>query len=122
MSIHVSFVLAVSDLAAERVFYRDVLGLGDPVLNSNVWVEFALGDGSSFCLEKAPAGRDTIPGNGHTGLLFVVDSVDEFDKRYREHGFEGESVGIPCEQTGIHARQYPDPEGNLFRVTDSRLR
>ena len=40
----------------------------------------------------------------------------------RERGFEGESVGIPCEHLGMHARQYPDPEGNLFRVTDSRLR
>ena len=38
MSIHASFVLNVSDLGAERAFYRDVVGLGDPVLNSNIWV------------------------------------------------------------------------------------
>ena len=122
MSIHASFVLTVSDLGAERAFYRDVVGLGDPVLNSNVWVEFDLGDGSSFCLEKPAPGKNTPPQNGRSSFLFVVDSVEEFDKRYRERGFEGESVGIPCEHLGMHARQYPDPEGNLFRVTDSRLR
>ena len=122
MSIHASFVLAVSDLPAQRAFYRDVVGLGDPVLNSNVWVEFDLGDGSSFCLEKASANLAALPPGGRTAFLFLVDSVDEFDRRYRERGFEGESVGIQCEHAGMHARQYPDPEGNLFRVTDRRLR
>lgn len=122
MSIHASFVLAVSDLSAERAFYRDVVGLGDPVLNSNVWVEFALDDGSSFCLEKATGDKAALPPVGRTGFLFFVESLDDFDKRYREHGFDGESAGIPCDQTGFHARQYPDPEGNLFRVTDRRLR
>ena len=122
MSIHASFVLTVSDLGAERAFYRDVVGLGDPVLNSNVWVEFDLGDGSSFCLEKTVPGKAVPPQNGRSSFLFLVDSVDEFDKRDREHGFDGESVGIPCEHFGMHARQYPDPEGNLFRVTDRRLR
>ena len=122
MSIHTSFVLNVSDLGAERAFYRDVVGLGDPVLNSNVWVEFDLGSGCSFCLEKTLPGKSPAQQNGRTSFLFVVDSVADFDKRYREHGFEGESVGIPCEHLGMHARQYPDPEGNLFRVTDSRLR
>ena len=122
MSIRASFVLTVSDLGAERAFYRDVVGLGDPVLNSNVWVEFDLGDGSSFCLEKTAPGKTAPPQNGRSSFLFTVDSVDEFDKRYRERGFEGESVGIPCEHLGMHARQYPDPEGNLFRVTDRRLR
>jgi len=122
MSIHASFVLTVTDLGAERAFYRDVVGLGDPVLNSNVWVVFDLGSGSSFCLEKTAPGKGTPPQNGRSSFLFVVDSVADFDKRYREHGFEGESVGIPCEHLGMHARQYPDPEGNLFRVTDRRLR
>jgi len=122
MSIQASFVLAVSDLGAERAFYRDVVGLGDPVLNSNVWVEFDLGNGCSFCLEKPAPGKTPAQPNGRTSFLFLVDSVAEFDKRYREYGFGGESADIPCEHLGMHARQYPDPEGNLFRVTDSRLR
>ena len=51
MTTRASFVLSVADLAAERAFYRDVVGLGEPVMNSNVWVEFKLDGGASFCLE-----------------------------------------------------------------------
>ena len=122
MTPRASFVLSVTDIATERAFYRDVVGLGDPVMNSNVWVEFKL-DGSSFCLEQAAANKPTLPPHGRTEFLFFIDSLDEFEKRYRSFGPATASAeGVPCEQMGIRAIQYPDPEGNLFRVTDRRLR
>ena len=34
MTSRACFVLSVADLAAERAFYRDVVGLGEPVMNS----------------------------------------------------------------------------------------
>ena len=114
------FVLSVADIAAERVFYRDVVGLGEPVMNSNVWVEFRLDGACSFCLEQANANKAPRPAQGRAGFLFFVDSIEEFAKRYLESPFRGESEGIPCEQTGYRAVQYSDPEGNLFRVTDKR--
>ena len=115
------FVLSVADLAAERAFYRDVVGLGEPVMNSNVWVEFKLDGGTSFCLEQAAPNKPPLPPHSRTEFLFFVDSLEEFEKRYRAYGFEGNTAeGVPCGQTGIHAVQYPDPEGNLFRVTDRR--
>ena len=112
------FVLSVADLAAERAFYRDVVGLGEPVMNSNVWVEFKLDGGTSFCLEQAAPNKPPLPPHGRTEFLFIVDSLDEFEKRYRSHGIANAPEGVPCGQVGIHAVQYPDPEGNLFRVTD----
>ena len=123
MTPRISLVLQVSDLAAERAFYRDVVGLGEPVMNSNVWVEFKLNEGASFCLEQAAPNKAPLPPHGRTEYLFLVDSLEEFEKRYHEHSFQGEPAeGVPCGQTGIHAVQYPDPEGNLFRVTDRRHR
>ena len=116
------FVLSVADLAAERAFYRDVVGLGEPVMNSNVWVEFKLDGGSSFCLEQTAPNKPPLPPHGRTEFLFFVDSLDEFEKRYRSHTPVDAPEGVPCGQIGIHAVQYPDPEGNLFRVTDCRLR
>ncbi len=118
MTAHASFLLSVADIAAQRAFYRDVVGLGEPVMNSNVWVEFKLDGGSSFCLEQASPNKPHLPPHGRTEFLFVVDSLDEFEKRYRSHCHEDAPEGIPCGQMGIHAVQYPDPEGNLFRVTD----
>ena len=117
----ISLVLTVADIAAERTFYRDVVGLGEPVMNSNVWVEFKLDGGASFCLEQAAPNKPTLPPHSRTEFLFFVDSLDEFEKRYQALRLHGNSVeGVPCGQTGIHAVQYPDPEGNLFRVTDKQ--
>lgn len=115
------FVLSVSDLAAERAFYRDVVGLGEPVMNSNVWVEFKLDGACSFCLEQAAPGKAPLPAQGRTGFLFFVDSVDEFAKRYLASPPPGAAEGIPCEHTGFRSVQFSDPEGNLFRVTDKHL-
>ena len=122
MTPRISLVLLVSDLAAERAFYRDVVGLGEPVMNSNVWVEFKLGE-CSFCLEQAASSKAPLPPHSRIEFLFFVDSLEEFEKRYRAHNFEGNTAeGVPCEQTGVRTVQYPDPEGNLFRVTDRRHR
>ena len=118
MTAHASFVLSVTDIAAQRKFYRDVVGLGEPVMNSNVWVEFRLDGGSSFCLEQAAPNKPPLPPQGRTQFLFFVDSLDEFEKRYRSQGPSDAPEGIRCEQTGIRAVSYQDPEGNLFRVTD----
>lgn len=120
MKARISLVLQVADIAVERAFYRDVVGLGEPVMNSNVWVEFKLDGGTSFCLEQAAPNMPDLPPHGRTQFLFFVDSLDEFDKRYHERNPEDAPDGIPCGQTGIHAVQYPDPEGNLFRVTDKQ--
>lgn len=120
MKARINLVLQVADIAAERAFYRDVVGLGEPVMNSNVWVEFMLDGGCSFCLEQAASSKAPRPAQGRAGFLFFVDSVEEFEKRYLASPFRGASEGIPCEQTGFRAVQYPDPEGNLFRVTDKR--
>ena len=122
MTSRISLVLSVADIATERAFYRDVVGLGEPVMNSNVWVEFKLDGGASFCLEQAAPNTPLPPPHGRTEFLFFVDSLDEFEKRYRTQDFKGAADGVPCEHTGIHAVQYPDPEGNLFRVTDRRHR
>ena len=118
MTPRISLVLTVADIAAERAFYRDVVGLGEPVMNSNVWVEFKLDGGASFCLEQTDSSKAPLPPHSRIEFLFFVDSLDEFEKRYRAQGFPGASEGTPSAQTGIRAVQYADPEGNLFRVTD----
>ena len=120
MTHHASFVLSVADIAAERAFYRDVVGLGEPVVNSNVWVEFKLDGGCSFCLEQTAPNKAPVPPHGRIEFLFFIDSLDDFDARYHELGLPNAAEGIPCGQMGVRAVQYPDPEGNLFRVTDKR--
>ena len=120
MTAHASFVLSVADIAAERAFYRDVVGLGEPAMNSNVWVEFKLDGGASFCLEQVAPNKPPLPPHSRTEFLFFIDSLEEFEKRYRSQVNTDAPEGVPCGQMGFHAVQYPDPEGNLFRVTDKQ--
>ena len=117
MTSRASFVLSVADIAVERAFYRDVVGLGEPVMNSNVWVEFRIGV-CSFCLEQAAPNKAPLPPHSRIEFLFFVDSLDAFEERYRALEIPGATEGVPCGQMGIRAIQHSDPEGNLFRVTD----
>ena len=120
MSSRANFVLSVADIPAERAFYRDVVGLGEPVMDSNVWVEFKLDGGCSFCLEQAAPNKAPLPPHSRIEFLFFVDSLDDFESRYHALGFKNATEGSPCGQMGLRAVQYPDPEGNLFRVTDKK--
>ncbi|NQZ59453.1 MAG: VOC family protein [Lentisphaeraceae bacterium] len=38
-------IISVADLDRARAFYRDVLGLGAPVVDSNHWIEFQMENG-----------------------------------------------------------------------------
>lgn len=120
MTHRASFVLSVTDIAAERAFYRDIVGLGEPVVDSNVWVEFKLDENASFCLEQAARSKAPLPPHGRIEFLFFIDSLDDFAQRYRASAHGNVPEGVPCGQMGIRAVQYPDPEGNLFRVTDTQ--
>ena len=52
MKARIHLVLQVADIAAARAFYRDVVGLGEPVMNSNVWVEFKLDGTAAEALQQ----------------------------------------------------------------------
>lgn len=115
---HSVFILSVCDLPASRLFYRDILGLGDPSLDSNFWVEFSLSDGASFCLEQSA--QIPPPPPGRIACLFEVHSVEEFRKRYEDHGFISEADSAPHQIFGISAYAFTDIEKNTFWVTDER--
>ena len=50
-----SLILKVNDLDGCRIFYRDLLGLGEPVFDSTSAVVFLLGEKLTLMLEKSAA-------------------------------------------------------------------
>lgn len=66
--------VSVPDLDSARRFYRDVLGLGEPVydLPDAGWIEFRTG-GASGNLALTKAAPDWTPGTGTTVVLDVAD-------------------------------------------------
>ena len=48
-------LIRVADLDQQRIFYRELLMLGNPLVDSAFWVEFSAPDGTRIILEKSEA-------------------------------------------------------------------
>ena len=46
-------LIRVANLDQQRIFYRELLMLGNPLVDSAFWVEFAAPDGTRIILEKS---------------------------------------------------------------------
>ncbi|MDT8390689.1 MAG: hypothetical protein RRC34_09310 [Lentisphaeria bacterium] len=112
-------VIRCRHLNAMRVFLGETVGLGAPVVDSNIWLEYQL-PGCDMILaveqdDTAQGDRDSAVGN--VAWCLRVDDVSAFEKRMTESGFgpEGETQ-IPGQGRSLIFR---DPEGNCFFVRDS---
>lgn len=112
-----AFLVRVSDLDSCRIFYRDVVGLGAPVMDSGCWVEFRSG-GAVVCLEKCEWGEKVPPASGRVALMLTVASMEAFSKRMMEAGYpEGADS---ADRFGYRVKCCSDPEGNLLYVTERK--
>ena len=79
-SVQAAFLVRVSDLDRCRTFYRDVIGLGAPVMDRGCWVEFRSG-GTTILLEKCEWGEQVPPASGRIAFMLTVSSIEAFFKR-----------------------------------------
>lgn len=106
--------ISVPDLDAARVFYRDTLGLGEPVydLPDAGWIEFATGAASGN-LSVTAAEDGWAPSTGTTVVLNVADchaAVAELRRR-----------GVACEDPVVFPgfvtfASFRDPFGNRLQM------
>jgi predicted enzyme related to lactoylglutathione lyase len=106
--------IAVPDLDAARTFYRDVLGLGEPLydLPDAGWIEFGTG-GRGGNLSVTKADGDFRPSTGTTLVLNVADchtAVDALRKR-----------GVKCDDAEVFPgfvtfANFYDPFGNRLQM------
>ena len=117
--IQTAFLIRVSDFDKCRTFYRDVVGLGSPVMDSGCWIEFRSA-GTAVLLEKCDWGEDVPPASGRIALMLTVDSLEEFSKRMVQAGY------AECEDSadrfGYCVKCCRDPEGNLFYITERKTK
>lgn len=105
-------VLKVENLASARVFYRDILNLGPPAVDSNFWVEFKLGDGTALILEEAIQGEKLPYCRGRIAWVCKVQDFKATVAKLREKGHE--PVAEDTERGGVKVLPFCDPEGNPF--------
>ncbi len=109
-------VIAVNDLAACRVFYRDTLGLGEPEPDSSFAVRFPLSADAALVL--AASGAPYLEHlNSAVRFSFSCPDLAAVSARLTE-------AGCPPEHCGLRfgMREYlvcRDPEGNRFMIFES---
>lgn len=110
-------IVKVENLDLCRSFYRDILNLGSPVIDSNFWVEFYLNDNVSLVLEKIETGERLSVRKGRVSWLYYVDDIEAMIKRLEDHGVE--PFTEIEERIGYKVVRFNDPEGNPFYLYSS---
>lgn len=105
-------IIKVENLDVCRSFYRDILELGPPVIDSNFWVEFELQEKVSLVLEQAAQNEKLPAGHGRTSWLYYATNMDRLVKKLKAHGYE--PLYAERERIGYKVHTFCDPEGNHF--------
>ena len=105
-------ILMTENIDVCRYFYREVVGLGEPELDSCQQVVFRLNEKSVLVLEKSE-----LPCMEHSNcsIRFALEIKDlpAMEQRMKEYGL---AMSDGFGRLGRAVRRGIDPEGNIFQV------
>jgi predicted enzyme related to lactoylglutathione lyase len=108
--------ITVPDLDAARVFYRDTLGLGEPLYDipEIAWIEFSTGGpGGNLSITLPEEQAGFVPSH-HTTIVLNVDDCAAAVESLRARGIRcGDPVPVPGMVTYAHVF---DPFGNRLQI------
>ncbi|MCM8540084.1 MAG: VOC family protein [Lentisphaeraceae bacterium] len=107
-------IVSVSELDRARVFYRDTLGLGSPVVDSNHWIEFQLDNGLVLGL-CSQTKADKLKGSAVMWVFYTTE-YDAIKERLQKANVEPLRVSAP--PVGLKSEVFADPEGNRFTLAE----
>jgi hypothetical protein len=111
-------VIKVENMKVARIFYRDILNLGPPIMDSNFWVEFKLGSCASLILEQVAPEEKLAFSRGRMAWLCETNEYTETVENLKQGGYE--PISDETERVGVNARLYADPEGTPFYLCEPR--
>ena len=112
-SLQFGIILKVCDLDICRMFYRDILGFGEPVLDSSFLVHFKLAPCLTLTLEKNGA-PFLEHASAATGWFFECPDVAVLSEKLENSGFAPLEPFNQFGASGIYRGR--DPENNVFYV------
>lgn len=107
-------IINVAELDIARVFYRDTLGLGSPVVDSNHWIEFQLENGLVLGI-RSQTKADKLTGSAIMWVFYTTD-YDAIKERLQAAHIEPLRVSPP--PVGLKSEVFVDPEGNRFALAE----
>jgi hypothetical protein len=105
-------IIKVENLDICRSFYRDILSLGSPSMDSNFWVEFRLPGDFSLFLEKKDENEKIPETIGRISWVLRVKDINTVKERLKQYGYE--PVSERKQRMGFDSHVFCDPEGNPF--------
>ncbi len=116
-SLQFGIMIRVNDLDSCRIFYRDLLALGEPIFDSTFLTVFQLTGDLTLTLEKTAA---SYLEHASSACLwgFETEDLDGLRRRLEEAGHEL-ALDAECRDPSCDLRGR-DPEGNVFRVRRPR--
>jgi len=107
-------VIRTRNLDAMRRFLSETVGLGNPVVNSNFWLEYEMADGGMVLVVERDETATSSTGACSCNLAWClsVEDLDAFEKRMTDQGYGPE--GATDAPSGARALLFRDPEGNPF--------
>ena len=109
-------VVKVRDLDACRIFYRDVLGLGEPELDSGFMTVFRLLPSLTLTLEAVDAAF-LEHASSATMWSFRVDDPERLSAKLADSGYA--PLEVLDRGEGASCLRGEDPEGNIFYVFEN---
>lgn len=106
-------IIKVNNIDLCRNFYRNVLNLGNPVIDSSFVVEFQINNDFFLMLEKTDA-RFLEHESSATSWSCRVDNINELLYRSRLHGYKLNMEKRSHEGEILYRCQ--DPEKNIFYI------
>ena len=104
-------LIRVANLDQQRIFYRELLMLGNPVVDSAFWVEFSAPDGTRIILEKSEAAYLEHEVSATT-LVLATPLQEKIRKELEIHNYP-----ITADEKAHPGEVFyrgQDPEGNVF--------
>ncbi|MFO7821397.1 MAG: hypothetical protein R6V56_05010 [Lentisphaeria bacterium] len=109
-------IIKVRNMDQSRAFYSQVLRLGEPVLNTNFWVEFEVVQGQMVIALQQANNIVQRPetDKGDIQCCLAVDDLEGFRQHLSRH--EVETSAIERLAVGKDFFRFRDPEGNPLRA------
>lgn len=109
-------LILVNDLEQSRYFYRETLGLGEPLIDSCEMAAFALSEEAMLILQKSCA-KYLEHASGAVSWVFYPEDFDRVCAVLKTNGhLLNDSFFFP----GGRAFRGCDPEGNIFIIAEKR--
>jgi hypothetical protein len=110
-------VIKVNDLDNCRIFYRDILNLGEPLIDSSFAVQFSLAENLNLILEKNQ-GTFLEHASSATSWSFECDNIEALSTKLQDSGFPGLFDAITFGSSQFYKGR--DPENNVFYVREKQ--